>query len=153
MPSWNASWMFSQRTWRIHQPWSPDSFNKLWGWICSIFLMLKGLEKRNFKWPWLQAKMAMPDSQRYHWNLSLIKNVEETVWFWLEKCLFMKNQIMKAQINFAENPQIKMHSWKKQKYWFLIQKIFLGYCCKSGIVLSIFAWRVTWNYSSFKRRK
>ena len=46
-----------------------------------FFLMLKGLEKRNFKWPWLQAKMAMPDSQRYHWNLSMIKNVEETVGF------------------------------------------------------------------------
>ena len=40
--------------------------------------------------PWHQAKMAMPDSQWYHWNLYLINNVEniviflglKSVWLW-----------------------------------------------------------------------
>ena len=63
---------------------------------------------------------------------------------WFRRCfLWARN----APVTFAEKPQMKINSLKKQKHGHLIHtwsdKAFRF--CKSGIL--IFAWRATWNYA------
>ena len=112
-----------------------------------------------FKWPSMQRwQRDMSNLQRYHWNLNLLKNVEDNAVFLTQKVFISVNfwivsyqqEMLKS---FCRIPQIKINSLNKQKHGFLIRfwsDKDKGYRCKSGIV--IFACRVNWiyAYSPFK---
>ena len=89
----------------------------------------------------LHAKVAKPDLQWYPWKPNPIKYVEDKV-FISVNFSFAFNKSRNAQVTFAENTQIKIKSFKKQKHWYLINtwadKAFVGCCCKPGVV--IFTW-------------
>ena len=65
----------------------------------------------------VRAKIAMPDSQWYPWNPNLNKNVEENVFFWSQKVFNLHNFLWarNAHITFADQPQMKINSFQKQK--------------------------------------
>ena len=98
------------------------------------------------------ANMTSHDSQQYLWNLNLIKNIDDNVFFLTRKVLNPDNSPVflisrKALVIFKREATKSKNSSNSH----LIRQRFYGNCCKSGIV--IFAWRVTWNYtySSFNQ--
>ena len=99
----------------------------------------------------LHEKMAISDLQRYPWKLIWSKMWNIPSFFWLKKCEFLH-----AQVTFAEKPQMKINSWKKQKHWYLIQ-IWLAKAFK-GIVVNRTMPSLHWRplkkycYSSFKQK-
>ena len=98
----------------------------------------------------------MPDSQNYPWNHYLIHYVRNTVVFFYWKVFKFDNLntfscSRNAQVTFEEKPHLKTISFFIYKHWYLIHtwsdKDFKGaVICESNI--SIFALRVTWNYTS-----
>ena len=66
--------------------------------------------------------MAMPDLQRYPWNLNLIKYVKDNVVFLTRKVFIStiisidsyKQGMHIAQVTVAETPQMKINMLKKQ---------------------------------------
>ena len=100
--------------------------------------------KRNFKYT-LRTKMEMPDLKPYS-DLKYGRcrfSDSKSVYF----CEFLHCfwKVRNPQVTFAEKPQMKINSLKKQltliSNSYLIRHSFQWYRCKSGI--AIFAWRVT----------
>ena len=89
----------------------------------------------------------MPDSQRYPWNLNLIK-IWKTLSF--EKCIFL-NHFLKArnsQVSIAEKPKMKTNSFKRNKN-LIFNSLLINKAFKI-IPLKIGHWhlrRVPWNYA------
>ena len=106
------------------------------------------------------SKLTMPDSQRYPWNLNLIKNVEDTVFFRTQKVFifvsfFIASFKKKCARYFRrktskENKQFKeTKTWKSNSY--LIRQSLQGYRCESAIA-NFAGWAtLNYTYSSFKK--
>ena len=101
----------------------------------------------------LHAKITMPDSHWYPWNLNLSKMWKIPSFFWLEKCLFQRVSPLLLISKNCTNHFRRETSIENKKFWetktwifnlFWIGQNVQGYLCKSG--MAIFAWRVTWNY-------
>ena len=98
--------------------------------------------------------MAMPDSRRYPWNLYVINNVEDILFFKF-KIIPIFSCTKNEQLLFKK-PQLKIISFQNYKHWYLIhtwsEKAFKGTVVSPGI--AIFACRVTWHYaySPFKHK-
>ena len=68
------------------------------------------------------AKISISDL--HLWNLTLIKNVKDTIFFltrkvsylWLSPWLLISKK--RTSTTFAEKPQMKINSCKKQKHWY-----------------------------------
>ena len=67
----------------------------------------------------LHAKIAMPDLQLHPWNLNLIKMWKILSFLFLIFLHFFSKE-SKTKVIFAEKPQMKINSLKKQKHGFLI---------------------------------
>ena len=105
--------------------------------------------KCNFKWPsYLHAKMAVPDLQRYPWNLNLIKKYLLVL---ISPCFLNGRNV---QLTFADNLHMQINSLNKQKHANLIctlsRKTIQGNCCKSGIVIFALRDAYYYSYSLFK---
>ena len=105
----------------------------LFFWMSHLFCILHSLNglQRIFKWT-LHAKMAMPDLQLYPWN-NLIKNVEDSAFFCLEKFLFpwVSQFLFKKQETTIINKQFK-GTKKLIFHSYLIRQSFQGYRRKMG---------------------
>ena len=97
---------------------------------------------------------AMPNLQRYPWNLNLTKNLEDSVRFFCARNVFISASF---SIGSCKQALRKLHSqrnenkqFKQKKTWIsnscLIRQSFQGYRCKSCII--IFARRIFWNYAN-----
>ena len=134
--------LLHRRFWNLRYP--TRFFFKNYFHVTAPNQPLHPLENRCFS---QMLKMTIsPDLQRYHWNLNLIKNVED-----VEKCLFLFLHCFLKTKDFRRETSTEYEQFKETKtliYFYLIMGKDIARC-KSSII--IFAWRITWNYNPLKR--